>query len=204
MKTREEWLLGAVEEFRPWFDKEGKPLPVELRVSVGFPLGNRKAIGQCWFEDAAPDEVRHIFISPTLDAAGVASCGGVLATLLHECVHAALPIKTGHKGAFAKLSGVLGLVKPWTATTANEDTLLHLEDIARRLGDFPHGVLNPKMRLKRANPNNKVICGECSFTAYVTQKMIAEHVEKHGNLSCPACGRSGWGTDSDFDPEGEG
>lgn len=128
---------------------------------------------------------------------------GFLATLVHECAHAALPIKTGHKGPFAKLSGSLGLVKPWTATTAGETLLPRLLTLADELGPFPHGVLNPKNRIKRANPNNKVICADCQFTAYVTLKMIAEHASKSGTLNCPSCGASGWGTDSDFDP-GEG
>ena len=202
--TREAWLHSAIDAMRPWFDEAGKPLPENLRVSVGFPVGSRKATGQCFFEDAAPDGIPQIFISPVLDAAAVATSQGVLATLIHECAHAALPIKTGHRKAFAKLAETLGLCGPWTATTAGALILPRLETLAYKLGPFPHGILNPKLVKKRANPNNKVVCGECQFTAYVTLKMIAEHATKHGTLSCPSCGASGWGTDSDFDPEGEG
>lgn len=181
--TREAWLVAAVDLFRPMFDACGSPLPETVRVSIGFPVGNAKAIGQCWFEDASADKLRHIFISPAL--ADTASKQGVLATLLHECAHAALPIKTGHRGPFAKLCTALGLQKPWTATTAGPELEKQLADIARKLGDFPHGALHRLKRMKeQKNRHIKIVCESgCDYHLRGSSAMLDRAIP-----DCPECG----------------
>ncbi len=194
IRTREAWLHDAVDQFRPWFAAHDAPLPRDLRVSVGFPLGNRKAIGQCWYEDASADELRHIFISPVL--ANATSPQGVLATLLHECAHAALPLKAGHRAPFAKLAGNLGLVKPWTATKAGPELLPRLVTLAEDLGAFPHGALSLKLKPGRKNPYKKCECEACGFICYATPKMVGDN----GPLVCPACQSVGFAGDG-YTPE---
>jgi hypothetical protein len=47
--SRENWLLDAVDIFRPWFEEHGAIIPEKVRVSVGFSKGQRKAtIGVCY------------------------------------------------------------------------------------------------------------------------------------------------------------
>jgi SprT-like family len=205
--TREAWLHHAIDGFRPWFTEQGKPLPDLLRVSVGFPLGNRKAIGQCWFENSSADQSRNIFISPVLIDVASAQMG-VLETLLHECCHAALPVKTGHRKPFAKLAVAMGLEGPWRGTHASDLLVPRLVGLADDLGPFPHAALSLKLKSHRRNPYTKVAC-ECGFIAYVTPKMLAEHsaaslLERNSMLQCPACGAEGWGTgDTSENPEPE-
>jgi len=173
--TREDWLLAAVEEFRPWFKDAGKPLPARVRVSCGFALGSRKAIGQAWNCKASSEGLANVFISPILENdAGDKS--GVLPTLLHELCHVALPEKTGHRAPFAKLAASLGLDKPWTATTPSPDCLKRLNDVRRVLGKYPHGRLNPSQleRKKQSTRLLKAECEECGYIVRVTAKWVEE------------------------------
>ena len=191
--TREEWLAEAVREFRPWLEAAGAPLPELVRVSCGFPVGNRKAIGQCWEPETADDKTHSLFISPAIAAA--TGPYGVLGVLLHECCHAALPPKTGHKAAFKHLAmDTMGLGGKPTSTTVDAGNELEakLDKLAKRLGPYPHSALSLSLKSKpgRKNPYIKVQC-ECGFICYATPKML----EDHSPMACPACGVAPWGTD---------
>ena len=110
------------------------------RVSCGFPKGSRgrsaaKAIGQCWGTDAAADEHANIFISPVLD-----DPARVLDVLLHELIHAGTP-GAGHKGPFVAACKAVGLLKPWTATTAGPELEGSLVAMAKEIGSYPHGAM---------------------------------------------------------------
>lgn len=190
-ETREAWLHAAVDWFRPLFKSEGNPLPDKIQVSVGM-FGNAgKAIGQCWAQEAAADQLRHLFVSPALD--DVQGKGGVLATLLHECVHAALPFynekgkRVGHTARFAHLAADVGLVKPWTATTASDDTLRLFADIVEDIGAYPHGRLDGKLMGSKPQTNRhlKCECPDCGGIARVT----ATYLKTVGAPFC-ACGGS--------------
>jgi hypothetical protein len=185
--TREEWLLAATKALRPLFKDVGHPLPEHIRLSCGFPLGSRKVIGQCWPVAAAGDKVHQIYISPVLDS--VLDKAGVLATLVHELGHSALPPKTGHKAAFAKLAADLGLEKPWKATTAGPELLKHLKALAHDLGPYPHAALSPTEleRKKQSTRLLKVECGDCEAVYRITAKWANAAAERKG-LLCPVCG----------------
>ena len=142
--TRERWLLDATEQMRPWFDDLNAALPTDIYISVGFPRGSRKAIGQCFpIQPATLDGKPHVFISPA-----VSEPIEVLEILLHELVHAALPAGIGHKGPFQKLAGKLGLVKPWTATTASPISLRVLARWPNSSGTTPMASLTPRTSKK--------------------------------------------------------
>ena len=194
--TRERWLLDATEQMRPWFDDLDAALPTDIYISVGFPRGSRKAIGQCFpIQPATLDGKPHVFISPA-----VSEPTEVLEILLHELVHAALPARTGHKGPFQKLAGKLGLVKPWTATTASPDLAMRLGAMAEFLGDYPHGKLDPSdLKKGRSNPYLKCLCNACGFICYATPKMVDRET-----LWCLVCQASGFaGTVSLENPDEE-
>ena len=180
--NREAWLDAAVEGLRPIFEAQGEELP-EVRVSVGFPGGSgRKSnvIGQCWSTSTATDGVSQVFISPVLDDAGT-----VLATLTHELVHALDDCANGHKGRFIKVSKTVGLVKPWTATTASPELAADLDVIAKRLGEYPHARLTGLTPItKQGTRMLKVQCPdpECGYTVRTTRKWL-----EVGIPTCP-CG----------------
>jgi hypothetical protein len=161
-----------------------KPLPDRVRVSVGFPHKARKhTIGQCWH--SAADGVHQIFISPILD--DVSGSQGVLATLLHECCHAALPSKAQHRQPFKRLATAVGLAGPATATIAGPDLLGEITRYAEQLGLYPHAALVPKDREgKQSTRLIKCECETCGYVARVAQKWIdvgAPHCPHHGAMS---------------------
>ncbi len=138
--TREAWLTRAVERLRDdLFPPEQKP--PRVWVSVGFPKGHRgrgRAIGQCWDGSLSGDGAPHIFVHPAL-----VDPVAVLAVLAHELVHATVGVEAKHRGPFPELCKRIGLVRPWTATTPGEETLIALEAISRGLGPFEHSALTP-------------------------------------------------------------
>src|ERR1700733_2018456 len=96
IKTREEWLLKATAELRPLFKKYDAPIPVvgALMMGCGWPRGGKtELIGQCFGKSWTADGVTHIFISPTQG-----DDMSVLATLVHELIHAAVGVEEGHRG----------------------------------------------------------------------------------------------------------
>src|SRR5574337_1925425 len=119
--NREAWLQQAVERFVAplFFDKASAEVP-DIRVACGFPSrsamsAKRRRIGECWAPDSATDKRAQIFISPVLEDAAV-----VLATLVHECVHAVDRNEHGHKGPFKRLATAVGLTGKMTSTVAGE------------------------------------------------------------------------------------
>lgn len=196
-ETREAWLVAAIDLLRPKFEAAGSPIPKEVRVSVGFPVGNARAIGQCWFEDASDDKLRHVFISPSL--ADPATKQGVLATLIHELAHTALPLKTGHKAPFKHLVTALGLAGKATATVAGDELLPELRDMAKVLGAYPHGALRRLKRMKeQKNRHLKIMCPEkdCGYHLRGSAAMLERAIP-----DCPMHGTPMVREDNGFEPE---
>lgn len=139
--TREGWLKDAMKALdAKFFYENGYDLPAKLQVSCGFPKASNKAIGQCWDKESSTDETIQMFVSPTLG-----DRVQVLATLLHEMIHAAVGCDVGHKGIFRKLAKEFGLAGKMTATFAEEgtDLFFQLTIIADRLGAYPHAPMKP-------------------------------------------------------------
>jgi hypothetical protein len=138
--TREAWLMRAADALREQlFPPERQP--PRVWISVGFPKGHRgrgRAIGQCWDGALSGDGAPHIFIHPAL-----VDPVAVLAVLAHELVHATVGCEAKHRGPFPELCKRIGLVKPWTATSPDEPTLLALTALSRDLGPFEHSALTP-------------------------------------------------------------
>jgi hypothetical protein len=142
--TREGWLKAALLAMIPWLKDDAELVldPEIAPVMVGWAKGvrGRNPIGACYHPGVAPKakEVRAIFIFPTID-----DPVEVIATLLHEMVHAALPPEVKHKGPFKKAVKALGLAGKATATFAEPGSPLHdkITALAQELGPYPHSKL---------------------------------------------------------------
>jgi len=155
--TREAWLREAALSLNVLLERYVPDFPLgltALAVSTGFPKGGRKRIGECWSRGCAADgQTHHVFISPELD-----DVIAVLATLLHEMVHAAVGTDQKHKGEFVKAARAVGLEKPWTATTPGARLLHELMSIASDLGPYPHVKLTrPTKTTERIKSTVKLV-----------------------------------------------
>lgn len=147
--TREGWLTAAMQHLESTLLVEHEHLLPQVRVSCGFPYRMQgKAIGQCWSSQNSEDETFELFVSPVL-----VDPVTVLATLLHEMIHAAVGTECGHKGEFRKLALAVGFRGKMTATVVEEGTLLHdtLSELAEKLGPYPHGALRPAAHASKPN-----------------------------------------------------
>jgi hypothetical protein len=161
--TREAWLVAArdllaAERFAPAGLRLWK-----TRVSVGFPVGRNRTqrIGECHYEAASRDGTRELFISPILD--DPLTPQGVLATLTHELLHAALPVTVGHRGRFITGMRALGLTGKPTATSAGPELFTWFgSSLLPRLGIYPHAALQgPAPRVGQRNRHRKYVCPGC-------------------------------------------
>lgn len=157
--TREEWLNACIAIMREsLFKPAGYELPDTARVSVGW-TNKRKAIGECWSSTASKAGYREIFISPALDDALE-----VAAVLAHECGHATLPDKVGHRKPFAKLVDAIGLIGKPTATMAGPGFMKWFRDSCEdQLGAYPHKGMMRGMGLKKQTTRLiKIACPACA------------------------------------------
>ena len=106
-ETRESWLRAATADLRPYFTAQGYPLPDKIRFAIGFPSTGRKGnrVGECWHASTSADEHFEIFIRADLDEPEK-----VLGVLVHELVHAVVPIDAKHGQALASAAGKIGSV----------------------------------------------------------------------------------------------
>lgn len=147
-KTREEWLERAVELMRPLLT----PASIKLgkyTVATG-PCSGRHTLGLCFNGCVATDgETRHIIIDIS-----IGEPVEVLATLLHEMIHACLPDEVHHNGPFVVAMKAVGLTGKPTATKAGPELRDRLERIATRLGKYPH-IPIPKVNKKTKKKRNR-------------------------------------------------
>jgi hypothetical protein len=184
--SREGWLQHATDAFRPHFEMVGKPLPANIRFSVGFcSTGARgRRIGECWQNTASADNHYEIFISPVLS-----DPIRVLDVLLHELCHAALPAGVGHGPEFRKLATAVGLTGKMTATVATPELEAALRKlVVLTLGKLPHGELRASVvseggPKKQQNRWLKASCTCCDYTIRISRL----HAESLGAV-CPEHG----------------
>ena len=177
-KTREEWLSEAYRLFSPRMTQHGK-LPKTVNIIISWPHGTKKAIGECYPETCTKDKSTYITVSPALGNDIVQ----VLATLLHEMIHA-IDIKN-HGKDFKKVALALGLTGKMRSTVAGEELAKELVEMAKTLGEFPHTVLNYRKHKKDPKspkgPLTLVSPVDPTYTAYVSRKTYAER----GGPLCP-------------------
>lgn len=179
MSTREEWLttaLGMVR--RHLLETAVIVVPETTRVSCGFPgqANIRRAIGQCWHAESSADGHHEIFISPMLAEPLL-----VLATLVHEAIHACLPVSAGHKAPFKKAMLEAGLEGKATSTNATARLNAIMASWIETLGGYPHATLTLGSRKKQTTRLVKCACAGCGYTVRTTQKWI----DFSGATLCP-------------------
>lgn len=184
--NREAWLGKAAQALAERFLADEK-VPA-MRISVGWAGGGSNpdaTAGQCWPTTATDDGVAQIFISPSR---GEKDTQAVLATLLHEMIHAVDDCKDGHKGNFVRIAKKVGFVPKWTSSQFRSDELsANLDKVAELVGLFPHAAINHLGRAadkpkKQAARMIKLECPDDGYLVRTSQKWI-----DIGNPTCP-CG----------------
>lgn len=184
--ARQAWLESGLKALRPWFLEHGYTVPLEVRVSIGFPRGSHgkgTAIGQCWDKSASKDKHNEIFISPALFESVK-----ILGVMCHELVHATVGLEHGHKSAFKQCALAVGLDGKMTATTEAEIFVAFGKDFVKDFGEYPAAPLNPNMRKKQSTRLLKCECEECGYIARVTKTWIEASgapfcgIKSHGRM----------------------
>jgi len=182
-ETREAWLNAFVDQARPHFEAAGSPIPLNVRVSVGFTSTGHKGstVGECWSSEASEDGHFEIFLAPTNQ-----TDSRIADILTHELCHAALGMAAGHGKAFKALATTLGLTGKMTATIAGEGWYAWAAPILAILGPMPYAALRDGMKPPRKKKKTyllKVECGQCGWLARVT----AAHCHPDMNCPVPTC-----------------
>ena len=181
-ETREQWLDKAVETFRPSIlHATGRAVPTTIKVACGFPskgglATKKRRVGECWGSEAVTqDDTAYIFISPLQDEPV-----DVLATLLHELVHSALPAKTKHNKTFAQAVAKLGLEGKPTSTVAGEVLAKTLrEQVLSCLGEYPHKAWTPTGNYKKQSARLRLYECDCPVKVRVASDTF--------NATCNEC-----------------
>ena len=194
--TREEWLVAAIAEMRPWYRELGVGLPENIRVSCAWAKGARKgAIAWCWKTEASADGATELQVSPEKAVAF-----DVLAALTHELIHASDNGASKHGGHFRETAKRMGLEGKMTATYAGNDLTDRLTALAAQLGPYPHATLNPATPIdgekKQTTRMLKIVCPMDGYTVRSTRKWI-----EVGLPYCP-CGMEMELEDKDDEDEG--
>jgi SprT-like family. len=181
--TREEWLRTAVTKLEVHLvEKTGYRMPEKWAVTCGWPLGSRKAIGQCFDPKTSRAGVTEMFISPELD-----DPVRVLDVLLHEMVHAAVGCEHKHGRVFARAARACGLEGPLTATTAGDALREVLERIAADLGEYPHSAVDKLFGPKKNKGGQWPTYISPVDPTYRVQVRTSA-LEEHGPPICPISG----------------
>lgn len=177
-KSREDWLARAVGLMTPLFQAHEYKVP-PVKVACGWPSARglsskKRTIGQCWDKSASSDKLNQIFISPWLEKPD--DGGGVLATLVHEVVHAVVGIKEGHNKTFGKCARAVGLEGKLTATTASKELQALCKGWVKELGAYPHGKLdqNKSPVKKQGTRLLKCECDVCGYICRTTKKWLLD------------------------------
>lgn len=150
MTTRESWLEDAITKLRPLFTKQNLIIPPVVKVSCGFPSKNPiKVLGECHLESTFDGSVQ-IFISP-IHKDGKSSLG----TLVHELLHACLPITAKHGPEFKDGMKLIGLEGKARYAGPNPELELLLEKMADELGDYPNPTIRLRERTRKETANTK-------------------------------------------------
>ncbi len=180
--TRESWLQDAASRLNTLIDAAGTTPAVNVRVSCGWPARGalakvKRRVGECWPGEHNTDHRGHVFVSPCVDKPLE-----VLAILLHELIHAALPAKAKHGKGFAKVCAKVGLEGKPTSTVAGAAlaTRLHA-DIIPSLGDYPHVAIDATV-LKKQSTRMRLYECQCVPTP-VTVRTASDSLD----ATCNTC-----------------
>jgi hypothetical protein len=177
VNTREAWLLQAIDLLRPLFLSKGHQIPEQVSVSCGFAsTGNKIHIGQCWSRQSSTNECNQVFISPTVDDPVT-----VLDILVHELVHAVDDCQHKHGKEFKKIALSLGMKGPMRSAEAGPELKKRLEEMALKLGPYPHGKLKQSLKKTVRKARARARCPECNYEVPMYKRFLS-----YGPPLCPA------------------
>lgn len=184
--NRETWLRDAIVLMTPLFEGLDYEVPA-IRVACGWPhrggtAAQKRCIGECWPNEAASDGVSQIFISPYLS-----DVTEVLATLVHEVVHAVVGCAAKHGKVFRKAALAVGLEGKMTATHAGEELRAKISEWHTKLGPYSHATLDltKSPTKKQSTRMIKCECAECGYVCRTTKKWLEvgpPHCPTHGAM----------------------
>jgi hypothetical protein len=183
-KTREEWLMAAIELLRPFFVEHGHDLPEKIRTAIGFTGQGRtgKMRGEAWQPEKSEGGYWELFIRP--DTADPFEVLTVLAALLVVVLasNAQNPAEA-HKTIAAEI----GLRGTRREPGAGPILIRRLNTIAEALGPLPHDAMTIATKAVGAAPKQKArlllaACPVCGCKIRLTQLAI-------DNSGLPICGR---------------
>ena len=184
--TREEWLIKAIETIdEEIFNGNLGSKETKYQVSMGWTKSS-KALGETIYpydgEDVTLDDFFPVTIHIRCDIKDPVQ---ILGVLVHECIHAFMNIKN-HGKDFKHVALGVGFEKPITKYYPSSALISRLEDIYKKLGEFPGKAVHIH-KIEKEKKKNMVVffCPECGFEVKTNKKMF----EKHGRgiPTCP-CG----------------
>lgn len=180
---RHEWLEDAGHYAAKLLrDRTDLEVPKAVRVSVGWPGLGRKAIGSCWHLKASGDGHREIFISPVLED-GVQ----IVATLIHEMIHASLPDDAKHGKLFGKPARAVGLEGKLTATYAGEELEGLIKAWVETRGQYPAKGLLKSLGAEKKQTTRMLKVSCCREHEEYVVRMSRAQFER----AAPICGICG-------------
>lgn len=194
ISTREHWLNTSAiimqeEIITPVIDLPPPPVRYSL-TAPSMTTKKGQVLGECWNRAASSDGHNEIFITANL---GEQDSVKILATTLHEQLHAYDNNQHGHRGIFIHLCKLVGLkggpngrvAESYTSTVPTQPLQEHLEDIVLSIGPIPHAAMSAEKSGKKIQKNRQllVVCSHCDFKFRASQKAIDSITNPH----CPAC-----------------
>ena len=140
--------------------------------------GAVRHIGQCFATSMSASGENEMFISPVLEEPVE-----VLATLVHEIVHAIDDCQNSHGKAFKKIALAVGLEGKMRSTHAGDALQLKLKAIAEHIGEYPHQRIKIRKRETKSVQRPKARCQECGYEVRVAKKwqhLGAPYCPQHG------------------------
>lgn len=183
MSTREEWLVNAVEEFRPMFADAGFPLCAKIRVSCAFPTTYTRsgALGQAFPDGASADRALEVMVAPSLDQPR-----DVVAVLVAQLCHATNGALSHATVAYQRAAEAMCLEAAgptWRVTRPTAMFDATFSSIIDGLGDYPHAALSAERPKAQSTRLLKAVCPSCGYIVRVSSKWALKGL--------PVCGIDG-------------
>ena len=174
-----EWLDNALVEVKSLFAEHGYEVP-EVRVTLGFTSKGLRSstVGECWPRKASTSNINHIFISPANT-----SSAAIIATLIHECIHAIDDCEHAHGKEFKEIALRIGFKVPMRSTPAGEELAARIAGIVTKIGEYEGSTIKAIHQPKLQRPSARARCSRCRYTI----TMLREFLEQ-GPPICPEHG----------------
>lgn len=180
---RQEWVEKALLTLRQHFVSKGYTVPSNIRITIGWPKGGRKRIGECFFTENSNDQHFEIFISPVLGKGSEHGNHPIMEVMAHEICHTIAGYKAGHNKPFKVIATAIGLEGKMTSTVPGPIMLSLIAKFETENGQYPSGALTRNMLKKKKTYMIKCACPECDYIVYTTEKHLAK-----GDPICPVDG----------------